>query len=284
MEVVDSIEVLAKQLAVARATGAVIGLVPTMGALHRGHLALVAAARGECDTVVVSAFVNPAQFGPGEDLRAYPRDPEGDRARAEAAGADILFVPESAEMYPSAPLTAVAVADLGDRLEGASRPGHFVGVATVVVKLLNLVGPSRAYFGEKDYQQLLVVRRAVEDLSIPTRIVACPTVREPDGLALSSRNAHLAPAERAAASVVYRALNQGRAAVLSGERKAASVREAMAGTLRPESLIIILDYAEVATADGLSPAADPLSGELRLLIAVRVGAVRLIDNLGVTVP
>ncbi|MGH9070677.1 MAG: pantoate--beta-alanine ligase [Acidimicrobiales bacterium] len=280
----DSIEVLAKQLAVARATGAVIGLVPTMGALHRGHLALVAAARGECDTVVVSAFVNPAQFGPGEDLRAYPRDPEGDRARAEAAGADILFVPESAEMYPSAPLTAVAVADLGDRLEGASRPGHFVGVATVVVKLLNLVGPSRAYFGEKDYQQLLVVRRAVEDLSIPTRIVACPTVREPDGLALSSRNAHLAPAERAAASVVYRALNQGRAAVLSGERKAASVREAMAGTLRPESLIIILDYAEVATADGLSPAADPLSGELRLLIAVRVGAVRLIDNLGVTVP
>lgn len=280
LELVDSVEALVKQMAAARANRASVGLVPTMGALHEGHLSLVEAAVAECDTVVVSAFVNPLQFGPAEDARTYPRDPDADRDRAEGAGAHILFAPSAAEMYPADPLTSVRVAQIGDRLEGASRPGHFAGVATVVVKLLSLIGPCRAYFGEKDYQQLLVVRQLVADLSIPTRIVACPTVREPDGLAMSSRNSRLTPPDRAVAAVLHRALTEGRSAVIAGVRTPQPVRRAMEEVVKTEPRAR-LDYAEVAVASDLSPAPDPLSGELRLLIAARLGSVRLIDNLGV---
>lgn len=282
MEVVDSIEALAKHMASARARGGSVGLVPTMGALHKGHLSLVTAARADCDTVVVSSFVNPLQFGPGEDLWSYPRHPDADRSQAESAGTDILFAPSTAEMYPNGQLlTSVTVSHLADRLEGAARPGHFSGMATVVTKLLSLVGPCRAYFGEKDYQQLQVIRRLVEDLSIPARIVACPIVREADGLAMSSRNAGLSPPDRDAATVLHRALTKGRSEVLAGERIARAVGEAMAATVRGEPRAG-LAYAEVVHADDLTPASSPLVGEVRLLVAATVGSVRLIDNLSVT--
>lgn len=289
MELIDTTDALAKTLAVRRAAdvaGLGVGFVPTMGALHVGHLSLVSTARSASATVVVSVFVNPAQFGPGEDLASYPRDLDGDCARAKRAGADIVFAPSLAQMYPGSgsaalrPQTRVSVARLGEVLEGASRPGHFDGMATVVAKLLNLVGPCRAYFGEKDYQQLVVVRQLVADLSIPAEVVACPTVRAPDGLALSSRNVHLTGDERAAAKVLHGALLAGRAAIEAGERHPTRVGEAMAAMVRAEPLAS-LDYAAVVVDGDLAPAVAPLAGELRLLVAARVGAVRLIDNLGV---
>lgn len=289
MELIDTTDALAKALATRRGAdtlGLGVGFVPTMGALHAGHLSLVTAARAASATVVVSVFVNPAQFGPGEDLASYPRDLEGDCTRAGKAGADIVFAPSPAQMYPGPaaaalrPLTCVRVGRLGEVWEGASRPGHFDGVATVVAKLLNLVGPCRAYFGEKDYQQLVVVRQLVADLSIPADVLSCPTVRAPDGLALSSRNVHLAGDERAAACVLHRALLAGRSAIEAGERCPAEVGEAMAAAVRAEPLAR-LDYAAVVVDGDLAPATAPLVGELRLLVAARVGGLRLIDNLGV---
>jgi pantoate--beta-alanine ligase len=225
--------------------------------------------------------VNPLQFGPTEDLDAYPRDLSADTALAERCGVDLLFVPATAEMYPSPMRTTVSVSGVSEPLEGRTRPTHFDGVATVVAKLFSIVGPCRAFFGEKDFQQLAVVRRMVHDLSLPIDVVGCPTVREPDGLAMSSRNAYLTPAERAAAPVVHAALQAGRAAVLAGERDAARVRQVMADVIGAEPLAE-LDYAEVvdaATFEGR----DPLVGSLRLLAAVRFGRARLIDNLGVEV-
>ena len=183
-----------------RREGGTVGLVPTMGYLHAGHLSLMTAARAETDFVIATIFVNPLQFAPGEDLDSYPRDPEGDRAKAEDAGVDLLFCPEHHEMYPEPVLTTVSVGGLSRSMEGASRPTHFAGVATVVAKLFAIAGPCRAYFGEKDFQQLAVVRRMAADLSFPVEVVGCPIVREPDGLALSSRNAYLTPEERDAAS------------------------------------------------------------------------------------
>ena len=193
-----------------------MGFVPTMGYLHDGHASLMEAARRECALVLASIFVNPLQFGPTEDLAAYPRDLERDAAIAARAGVDVLFIPTVEEMYPSPIRTTVRVSDIAEPLEGQARPGHFDGVTTVVAKLFSIVGSCRAYFGEKDFQQLAVVRRMVADLSMPVAVVACPTVREPDGLALSSRNAYLEPPERAAAPVVHRSLQAGRAAVLAG--------------------------------------------------------------------
>ncbi len=255
-----------------------MGFVPTMGALHAGHESLVAAARQHQDLVVVSIFVNPLQFAPTEDLAAYPRDLDADLSVAGEAGADVVFAPAVAEMYPVPMSTSVHVDGLTDVLDGASRPGHFDGVTTVVTKLVAIVGPCTAYFGEKDYQQLAVVRRLVRDLSLPVEVVGCPTVRESDGLAMSSRNAYLDPGERAVAPVVHRALLAGRAAVEGGERDPAAVRGAMAEVLDAEPRVG-LDYAEVVDADSLT-VSDPLSGELRLLVAVRLGRARLIDNLG----
>jgi pantoate--beta-alanine ligase len=264
-----------------RAAGRRVGFVPTMGFLHEGHASLMRAARADTDVVVASIFVNPLQFGAGEDLDAYPRDLDRDTALAAAAGVDLLFTPAVEEMYPRPVLTTVAVAQLSEGLEGASRPTHFAGVATVVAKLLSIVGPCRAYFGAKDFQQIAVVRRMAEDLSLPVEVVACPTRREPDGLAMSSRNVYLTPEERAAAPVVYTALRSGAAAIAAGERDPAAVRELMAQIIEAEPLTQ-LDYAEVVDADSFT-VPEPLTGNLRLLAAVRLGRARLIDNVGVTI-
>lgn len=265
----------------ARHGGATIGLVPTMGYLHDGHASLMRAARDATDVVVASIFVNPLQFGAGEDLEAYPRDLARDTELATAAGVDLLFTPSVPEMYPDPVLTTVSVARVSEGLEGASRPTHFAGVATVVAKLFAIVGPCRAYFGAKDWQQIAVVRRMVADLSFPVEVVACPTRREPDGLAMASRNVYLSPDERAAAPVVYRALRAGVAAIGAGERDPAAVRDLMAQIIQAEPLAE-LDYAEVVDADSLT-VPKPLAGNLRLLAAVRFGRARLIDNVGVTV-
>jgi pantoate--beta-alanine ligase len=222
MRTVTTIAELRAHLDGARAEGRGVGFVPTMGFLHAGHASLMAAARQDTDVVVASIFVNPLQFAPGEDLDAYPRDLAGDTAVAEREGVDLLFVPTVAEMYPDgAVLTTVTVAEVSAPLEGRTRPSHFAGVATVVAKLFAIVGPCAAYFGEKDFQQVAVIRQMVRDLSIPVDVVACPTMREADGLAMSSRNAYLTPEERAAAPVVHATLQAGRAAIDAGERNPA---------------------------------------------------------------
>jgi pantoate--beta-alanine ligase len=223
------------------------------------------------------------QFGPSEDLDAYPRDLDGDSAVAEREGVDLLFVPTGEEMYPDGAVrTSITVAEVSEPLEGKARPTHFAGVATVVAKLLAIVGPCTAYFGEKDFQQVAVVRQMVHDLSIPVEVVACPTLREPDGLAMSSRNAYLTPEERAAAPVVHATLQAGRMAIDAGERDLARVRSLMADLIDAQPLAR-LDYADVVDARTLQ-AVDPLAGDLRLLAAVRFGRARLIDNLGARVP
>jgi pantoate--beta-alanine ligase len=264
-----------------RAAGATVGFVPTMGYLHDGHASLMRAARAAHDIVVTSIFVNPLQFAADEDLDSYPRDLTGDTALAEASGCDLLFAPTTAEMYPQPVLTNVSVRDVSAPLEGRARPTHFDGVATVVAKLFSIVGPCSAYFGEKDFQQLAVVRRMASDLSLPVEVVGCPTVREPDGLAMSSRNAYLSAEERAAAPVVHRALQAGVAAIGRGVRDPAAVRAEMAALLAAEPLAQ-LDYAEVVDAATFE-VPDPLRGTLRLLVAARFGGARLIDNVGATV-
>jgi pantoate--beta-alanine ligase len=278
MQLTDTRAGFAKALAAERGAGRTIGLVPTMGYLHAGHTSLMDRAAAECDAVAATIFVNPLQFGPTEDLASYPRDLESDRVLAEKHGVGYLFVPDVREMFPAAPRTTVHVSGESDGLEGASRPGHFDGVATIVAKLFALAGPCRAYFGEKDYQQLAVIRRLTTDLSLPVDVIGCPTVREPDGLALSSRNAYLTPAERSVAPKLHAALQAGAASIRDGERDPATVRTTMAATLAGEPRFA-LDYAEVRAAD-LQPV-DLLRGELRLLIAARLGRARLIDNLGV---
>jgi pantoate--beta-alanine ligase len=232
--------------------------------------------------VVVSLFVNPTQFGPNEDFDRYPRDPAGDERAAREEGVDVLFTPSVAEMYPGYPeLTTVHVASISDGLCGAGRPGHFDGVATVVAKLFAQVGPCTAYFGRKDAQQLAVVRRLAADLCLPVEVVGCSLVREPDGLALSSRNRKLEPEQRRAASVLYRALRAGADLVESGERDASRLRRVVANTVTNEELVR-LEYAEVVGADDLTPV-QALSGDVLVAVAARVGDVRLIDNMTVTV-
>jgi pantoate--beta-alanine ligase len=268
----------------ARAEGQTVGLVPTMGYLHEGHRALMDRSVGERDVTLVTIFVNPLQFGANEDLATYPRDFDRDAAMCEAAGVDAVLHPSEDEMYPlgTPMLTSVSVADVSAAMEGAARPTHFAGVATVVAKLFNIAGPCHAYFGEKDWQQLAVIRRMAADLSFPVEVVGCPTVREPDGLALSSRNAYLTPPERAAAPVLHWALVAGAAAIAAGERDPAKVRQLVADLISAEPLAG-LDYAEVVDAETLQEV-DPLTGKLRLLAAARFGRARLIDNYGVVVP
>jgi pantoate--beta-alanine ligase len=282
VQVTTSIVETRAVLAAARDRGLTIGLVPTMGYLHRGHVSLMTRARADCGLVVLSIFVNPLQFGAGDDLSTYPRDLPGDMAAAEAAGVDVVFTPDVAEMYSRPAATSVAVADLAATMEGATRPTHFTGVATVVAKLFNIVGPCRAYFGEKDFQQLTIVRRMVADLSFPVEVVGCPIVREPDGLALSSRNVYLNAEERETAPVLHRALQAGVASILAGERDPDAVRDLMAAIVAGEPLAD-LDYAEVVAAADLARL-DVLAGEVRLLVAARLGRARLLDNLGVLVP
>ena len=278
---VDSISDLRSTLQGHRAADRTIGFVPTMGYLHEGHGSLMLESRAHNDVTVVSIFVNPLQFAPSEDLAAYPRDLSGDMALAERCGVEVVFVPSTREMYPSAMRTTVSVSGVSETLEGRARPTHFAGVATVVAKLFAIIGECRAYFGEKDFQQLAVIRQMVADLSLPVEVVGCPTVREPDGLAMSSRNAYLTPAERAAAPVVHRALQAGRAAIELGERAPAAVRAIMATVVEAEPLAR-LDYLAVVDAATFE-VPDPLQGSLRLLGALGLGKARLIDNIGVEV-
>jgi pantoate--beta-alanine ligase len=280
---VDTRAAFAAMLESARGAGRTVGLVPTMGALHEGHASLVRRAAGECDVAAVTVFVNPLQFDRAADLAAYPRTLEADVAAAAEAGATVVFAPSAHEMFgPTGHLdTTVHVSGLADRLEGASRPGHFDGVATIVAKLLALAGPCRAYFGEKDFQQLAVVRRLVADLSLPVRVVGCPTVRAEDGLALSSRNALLTAEERAVAPLLQAALRSA-AQAASGERDPAVLAGIVAGALAAEPRFR-LDRVDVVDAATLGPPGrDPgATGELRILAAAWLGRARLIDNVGV---
>ena len=253
-----------------------VGLVPTMGWLHAGHVSLVERARAESSTVVLSIFVNPTQFGEAADFEQYPRNEARDLAQADAAGVDLVFAPRVDEVYPAGFDTTVSVGAIASPLEGAARPGHFDGVATVVAILFALVGAERAYFGLKDYQQIRVIRRMALDLALPTTVVPCETVREPDGLALSSRNARLSPEGRAAASVLHRALLAGAARIRSGERPADEVRAAMRAVLAEEPMADP-DYVSAADADTLAEL-DEIGAETLLSLAVRIDGVRLIDN------
>lgn len=271
-----SVEEVRGALARPRATGHTIGLVPTMGALHEGHLSLVRASRARCDVTVVSIFVNPTQFGPNEDFDAYPRDLEADVAMLAAEGTDVLFTPTVPVMYPEGAVTRVDPGPLQDLLCGASRPGHFVGVATVVTKLLSIVRPDVAFFGEKDYQQLRIIERVAADLDLGARVVGCPIVREPDGLALSSRNRYLDRDARRHALVLSRALEGARAAADAGETDARVIAETMRETVRREPGVE-LEYAELVDAETLEPL-DAVTRECRAMVAARVGGARLIDN------
>jgi pantoate--beta-alanine ligase len=261
----------------ARALGSgIVGFVPTMGYLHEGHLSLVAAARRECDTVIVSLFVNPLQFGPNEDLGSYPRDLDRDCGLVERAGADVLFAPPVEVMYPSAPLTTVTVAGVTDGMEGALRPGHFDGVATVVAKLFAGIEPDRSYFGRKDAQQLVTVRRMTADLSFPTVIVGEPIMRESDGLALSSRNIYLDDAQRTAAMSISRGVFAAAEAVTAGERSGRVLERIAASSVHAEPGIE-LDYAVLADQDTAEPV-EYLDRPAFLAATARVGATRLLDN------
>jgi len=261
----------------ARAEGRPTGFVPTMGALHAGHLSLVRAALAECQPVIASIFVNPTQFGPTEDFQKYPRTIEADSKKLEDAGVDYLFAPESSEIYPAGFRTWVNVEGLSERLEGRSRHGHFRGVTTVVLKLLEIVQPQKAFFGRKDAQQARIIRQMARDLHLDSEIVVCPIVREPDGLAMSSRNAYLNPNERRAATILFRALDGARNSISRGERDALRLTAAIREALRTEPLAE-LDYAEVVDAETLEPVTR-LRGVCLALLAVRIGAIRLIDNL-----
>jgi pantoate--beta-alanine ligase len=266
-----------------RTKGQRVGLVPTMGALHAGHLSLIRRAAADCDVVTLTDYVNPLQFGPTEDLAAYPRDLDRDCRLAGEAGAEVVFAPTTAELWPESPRTSVRVEGLTEVMEGSSRPGHFDGVATVVAKLFALAGPCWAYFGEKDFQQLAVIRRMVADLSLPIEVIGCPTVRDPDGLALSSRNAYLTSDERGAAARIYYALLAGKRAIEDdGVDDPQLVSQAMADALAAGAHFE-LDYAEVAHPDDLTRP-KRVQGEVRLLIAARLGRARLIDNIAATAP
>jgi pantoate--beta-alanine ligase len=254
-----------------------LGLVPTMGALHQGHLSLARHARQECAAVAMSIFVNPTQFGPREDFSRYPRPVERDLQLAQEAGVDLVFNPSAEEMYPAGFGTYVEVEGPSRRWEGEHRPGHFRGVATVVAKLFTVVAPQRAYFGEKDFQQLAVIRRMTADLNLPVEVVGCPTVREPDGLALSSRNVYLTPDERPRAIALHQALQTGRRRVATGERDGQTVRRVMEQVLL-DTPGCAADYVAVVDPATLEPL-DRIEGPARGLIAARIGAVRLIDNM-----
>lgn len=262
-----------------RAKGEMIGLVPTMGYFHEGHLSLMRKAKEQCDRVVVSLFVNPVQFGPQEDYHRYPRDEARDTKLAEKEGVDILFVPSVSEMYPEGYATYVEVERLTEGLCGRFRPGHFRGVTTVVLKLFNIVKPNKAYFGEKDYQQLKVVERMTRDLNLDIQIVPCPTVREPDGLAMSSRNAYLSPEERRAATIIYRSLLKAKELYERGETNAEEIRAQVETMLRQEPLIGKIDYVEIVHPETLEELEYIGEDGAVLAVALYIGKARLIDNI-----
>jgi pantoate--beta-alanine ligase len=290
VEVIQQPAAWRERLDTYRSQGRRVGLVPTMGALHAGHMSLIRRAAGdggEQGVVAVTDYVNPLQFGAGEDLAGYPRDLEGDVATAEAAGADVVFAPEPGDLWPDGPgarLTSVAVAEITAPMEGEHRPGHFDGVATIVAKLFGLTGPCRAYFGEKDYQQLAVIRRMADDLSLPVDVIGCPTVRDPDGLALSSRNAYLSAEERQVAPLLYYSLLAGKRAIEDdGIDDPDKIETLMTDALGSPPERFRVDYARVADPDTL---ARPLRvrSDVRLLAAARLGRARLIDNVSAHPP
>ena len=276
--VARSVTALREAVAAWRSEGAGIGLVPTMGAIHAGHLALVAVARAQCDRVVASLFVNPRQFGPAEDFAAYPRDEAADLAAFRGAGVDLVHAPTVEEMYPPGFAANIQIGGVSEGLESAHRPGHFDGVATVVAKLLLQCLPDAVFFGEKDYQQLLVVRRLVRDLNIPVRIEGVPTLREADGLALSSRNVYLSPAERQTAPLLHRVLRDTAKAIAQEPEDVAAALDRGIATL--EAVGFVIDYVELRGAADLSPL-PRLDRPARLLAAARLGRTRLIDNVPV---
>ncbi len=277
MDTIHTIEWMKQVARQARAEGRSSGFVPTMGALHAGHLSLVRAALAECRPVIASIFVNPAQFGPSEDFQKYPRAFEDDCKKLEAAGVDYLFAPEPAEIYPPGFRTWVNVEGLSERLEGRARPGHFRGVTTVVLKLLEIVQPQKAFFGRKDAQQARIIRQMARDLHLNSEIVVCPIAREPDGLAMSSRNSYLNAAERRAATILFRALEGARSSIARGERDALRIAASMRELIRTERLAEA-DYVEVVDAETLEQVTR-LRGVCLALLAVKIGGVRLIDNL-----
>ena len=278
MDVIDTVAGFRGATDDARAADRTVGLVPTMGFFHDGHLSLIRDARADRDVVAVSIFVNPLQFGPNEDFASYPRDVDRDLALAEAEGVDLVFAPSGEEMYPDGPpRVTVDPGPLADRYEGALRPGHFRGVLTVVAKLLHAAGPCAAFFGEKDAQQLALVRRMAADLSFPVEVVGCPIVREPDGLAMSSRNVYLSPEERTAATSLFRGLRAAQAVLGGGERGATALAEAIRSEVGREPLAA-LDYA-VVVDDATFDEVDRVERPARALAAARVGKPRLIDNL-----
>jgi len=276
MRTVTTVAGMKAAVAELRAQGRTIGFVPTMGYLHEGHLSLVRECRKSADVSVVSIFVNPLQFGPREDFRRYPRDPERDVELLEKEAVDILFLPSDREMYPEGYRTSVEVAGLQDKLCGRSRPGHFKGVVTVVLKLFNIVRPDWAFFGQKDAQQVVVLRRMAEDLNMDVKIRAMPTVREPDGLAMSSRNSYLTAEERRAALVLFRSLEEARRMFGEGERAAGRIRDRLLTSIASEPLAKV-DYAEVVDPSSLEPV-ERIEGEALVALAVNVGKTRLIDN------
>lgn len=278
MEIVRTVSWMKEAARQARAENHVIGLVPTMGALHEGHLSILRRAKRECSKVFASIFVNPAQFGPNEDLSKYPRTFEADTEKLEAAGVDVLFAPDAQEIYPRGFTTYITVEGLSGRLEGKSRPGHFRGVATVVHKLFEAAHPHFAFFGRKDAQQVRVLQRMQLDLNSDVEIVVCPIVREPDGLALSSRNSYLNPEERHAATVLYRSLQAGKHQVETGTRDALTLQNAVHSVLFEEKLARV-DYAEVVDADSFEPVTRVGGVTSYVLLAVFIGKTRLIDNL-----
>ncbi len=284
MREIQTIEALRAELDRERSSGATVGLVPTMGFLHDGHASLISRAAAENDLVVVSVYVNPLQFAANEDLGAYPRDLDGDRATAGAAGANLLFLPEASEMVPTTMATTVTVAGVTEGMEGSTRPTHFAGVATIVAKLFAITGPCSAYFGEKDFQQLAVIATMARDLAMPIEVIGCDIIREPDGLARSSRNVYLTADERAAAPAIHRALLAA-ANAADGFGRTATVQQIVdtARHVMAEEPLIEVDYVELVDPVTLSPVIE-LDRPARLCVAARLGRARLIDNLAIVPP
>ena len=280
MKIISTVDETRATVRIARQQGNTIGFVPTMGALHAGHISLVRAAKARCEFVVASIFVNPTQFGPNEDFTSYPRTFDADRQKLEAEGVDLLFAPSVEEMYPEGATTFVTVEDIGDRLDGRSRPGHFRGVTTVVAKLFHIVEPDAAFFGQKDAAQAAIVKRMVRDLMFPIEIVVSPIVREADGLALSSRNAYLSPEERRQATVLSRALREVATQYQAGETNAASLVAAARKIFASEPVVRI-DYIEIVDPETLQPLLTAQNGTL-IAVAAFVGTTRLIDNIVLT--
>ncbi len=281
MKIIERVDELKKVVGSLKQEGKTVGFVPTMGYLHEGHLSLVRSSRQDNDITIMSIFVNPVQFGPSEDFEKYPRDIEGDSRKAGEAGVGILFIPSVKEMYPDNYNTYVEVVGITDMLCGKSRPGHFKGVCTVVLKLLNIVEPDRAYFGQKDAQQVAVIRRMVRDLNSRVQIVACPIVREKDGLAMSSRNVYLSREEREAALILSKSLTEAAAMAAGGERSRGRLQAYLVGRMSGEKLADI-DYVEILDAETLE-LKETLKGRTLLAVAVRFGKTRLIDNVLVEV-